>query len=342
MAFNRPSRFFILSNPRSTSNLFVRILNLKEQPNVAKHEQNGYFFLKASFLAKSLGTSEKNIREWTETERSAMRQAYQDAFNDMEEYLCEAENNGKIAVVKEHCYMVLDPAFRSKFHFGQDGATENGWTLDLPAKYGDNPIKSEGNITLLPDAFLDTWNPIILIRHPALMFPSFCRAMSDLFHINFKNLDISLKRELNLALSLTCARVIYDWYAKRLGKIDGGKYQGESWPIVVDSDDVINRPELMIKLADMIGLDRDSLQFTWEKEQTENNGHPISTAREIMLSTLLSSTGIISSRAATDIDIDIEANKWREEFGEEAGKYLEDCVKAAMPDYEFLKDKRLK
>lgn len=47
-------------------------------------------------------------------------------------------------------------------------------------------------------------------------------------------------------------------------------------------------------------------------------------------------------KTSTNIDIDAEANKWREEFGVEIAGYLDMWVRAAMPDYEYLKDRRLR
>jgi hypothetical protein len=61
-----------------------------------------------------------------------------------------------------------------------------------------------------------------------------------------------------------------------------------------------------------------------------------------MKSSLLSSTGIIrQGKVAAGLDIEHEAQKWAHEFGEEEAKKVANWVRAAMPDYEFLRERRL-
>lgn len=61
-----------------------------------------------------------------------------------------------------------------------------------------------------------------------------------------------------------------------------------------------------------------------------------------MKSTIMASSGIVEGKSAQYIDIDQEAQKWKVEFGVDEGKKMEGWVRAAMPDYEYLKAKRLK
>jgi hypothetical protein len=60
-----------------------------------------------------------------------------------------------------------------------------------------------------------------------------------------------------------------------------------------------------------------------------------------MLGSLNSSTTINIAKVAGDIDISLEAIKWRAEFGDELGRKVESYVLAAMDDYEYMKLKRL-
>ena len=60
-----------------------------------------------------------------------------------------------------------------------------------------------------------------------------------------------------------------------------------------------------------------------------------------MLSTLNASTGIIADKSAASIDITAEASKWAEEFGLARAQQLEKWVREAMPDYEYLKERRI-
>lgn len=61
-----------------------------------------------------------------------------------------------------------------------------------------------------------------------------------------------------------------------------------------------------------------------------------------MLSAISASSGIITGKTSINLDIDTEAKKWKEEFGEQEGEKVERMVRAAMPDYEFMKAKRLR
>ncbi|PYH43926.1 uncharacterized protein BP01DRAFT_384032 [Aspergillus saccharolyticus JOP 1030-1] len=55
--------------------------------------------------------------------------------------------------------------------------------VQIPQRYKIDGVRSEfssTNFTSLPDAYLATWRPTALIRHPALVFPSSQRAMHSL------------------------------------------------------------------------------------------------------------------------------------------------------------------
>jgi hypothetical protein len=60
-----------------------------------------------------------------------------------------------------------------------------------------------------------------------------------------------------------------------------------------------------------------------------------------MLSTLSASTGIIKDKTPTAVDVDAEVKQWKEEFGEEVAAKLETLVRDAMPDYEYLRSRRI-
>ena len=68
---------------------------------------------------------------------------------------------------------------------------------------------------------------------------------------------------------------------------------------------------------------------------------PQPASAEMMLGSLNSSDKVNLDKVAGDVDIDVEAAKWREEFGETAGDRLETNVREAMSDYEYMRSKRL-
>ncbi|KAI1621079.1 hypothetical protein EDD37DRAFT_143717 [Exophiala viscosa] len=60
-----------------------------------------------------------------------------------------------------------------------------------------------------------------------------------------------------------------------------------------------------------------------------------------MRSTISASTGILKEKASADLSIDSEMSKWMTEFGEEEARKLASWVEAAMPDYIYMRARRL-
>jgi hypothetical protein len=101
------------------------------------------------------------------------------------------------------------------------------------------------------------------------------------------------------------------------------------------------KPEVVVKFSKLLGLDPTKLKFEWQPATDVELGKSNEMARR-MLSTLMASSGIMAEKTSSNVDIDTEAKKWKAEFGEEISGHLERLVRAAMPDYEYLKERRLK
>ncbi|KAL9019970.1 MAG: hypothetical protein Q9185_002760 [Variospora sp. 1 TL-2023] len=52
--------------------------------------------------------------------------------------------------------------------------------------------------------------------------------------------------------------------------------------------------------------------------------------------------GVVKAKARSAIDVDEEAEKWETEFGAAAAQLIVKMVNEAMPDYEYLRAKRLR
>lgn len=337
---SRHGYFSLLTYPRTCSNLLIQILALDQQPNVVTGKHGGYYFLPAAKQRWEMGLRAKHVGEWTLEEQKQLRQAYQDCFDKFTQDVDRAEAEGKILFVKEHCCFLSDPVAESRFLLGNDNIQEAPWTVSLPEKYGKKATRSEFNETVLPDAFLMTWLPTFLIRHPALVFPSRYRTVLDL-----SGREAGSTEETGFALTMTMhwSRTLYEWYEKHLNKSEGG-VNGEavSWPLILDADDILTKPAVVAKFTEIIGLDPTKLRFSWSPATEEEKARVNSAIELKMRANLLASSGIIPGKSAKDLEIDVEAKKWREEFGEEEGKRMEKWVRAAMPDYEFMKARRLR
>lgn len=334
-------RFLLITYPRTASNLLLKLLALETQENVliapnggGPHGGNGYFFIQNQMLKGKMGTHGKNMSEWTEDQKKQLEESTQACFEDMEAYAVAAEQQGKIAFVKEHIHFVTEPTAQEKFLFGDKDLEQKPLTVRFPEAYGCEGSRTVGNDTIFPDEFLQTWKPTILIRHPALVFPSYYRACLDL--PQFKSTD----SQFDLFMTFAWQRRLHDWYKKTFDENSGG---GDiSWPVVLDADDIIAEPAVVVKYCEIIGLDPAKLKFEWAPVTEDEKAKIGNPAVERLLSCLLASSGIQKDKVATHIDIDAEAVKWKEEFGEAVGLKLEAWVNNAMEDYEWMKAKRLR
>ena len=334
MASDTPRRFWLLTYPRTASNLLLKILALEDQPTLLPNSKTCYFFLPTLRIRMGLkGIYGKHPDSWTPEQRGDLMQSYQASFDNLQRHIDTAATQRKDIFVKEHVPWLMEPVAETKFVFGEGSIRESPWTVQaIPSQ-----IRSEGNETVLPDAFLKTWLPTFLIRHPALAFPSSYRTCIDNEGIEAAKAQGGIH---TLEMTLHWSRSLYDWYAKHFGQSNSRSDEEISWPIVLDADDIMTNPELVLRYCKIIGFDPTKIKSSWAvatAEQLEKMG-PV---ERRMRSTLSASTGIVSGKTSADLDIGEEARKWRIEFGQEEGDKMERWVRAALPDYEYLKARRL-
>ncbi|CAG8956157.1 hypothetical protein HYFRA_00012074 [Hymenoscyphus fraxineus] len=309
-----PGRYFLITCPGTASHLIRKTLNLEEQPDVALSPfHGGYFFLPGFVTSGKIGAREQPMSEWTEEQIAALKKAYQRGLNQFMDYTNSAQACGKIAFVKEHANMFFGPTTHSK-------------------------------VIILSQPSALTTPSIFVIRHPALMFPSFERNVAKILGVFDDDAHDSAAMtrakiaERCAAMTFNFTLSMYNYYADLLSKRP--PHNGVHRPLIIDADDVMKEPALATKLASLMNMDATKTRFarskTSEEEASKISGH-----MKVMLSTLLESDGIIKYKMSDGIDMDVESKKWCEEFGEETGKDIEQRVRDAMPDYEFLKSKRM-
>ncbi|EFE43823.1 hypothetical protein TRV_01397 [Trichophyton verrucosum HKI 0517] len=300
MKAHNPRRFYLITYPRTGSNLLVRMLGLDNQPDfVSGDDRGGYIFLPTIKLMTDLGLRSKSMADWTPNEIQQVQQSYQECFDEFQEYLEAASLQRRSVIIKEHVHFLVKPTALSELVFGANNTPHDiPWTLQIPESYGLEPKQSFLNQTVLPDEFLKTWSPAFLIRHPALAFPSLYRALWELeTPANDEEAD-SLGEH---CMTLRWTRALYDWYSRNLTATESYIDGRITWPIILDADDIMTDPDVVVRFA------------------------------EIM----------VQGKTAGSIDIETEAKKWCLEFGYRAGKRIERLVREAMPDYKFLKSRRL-
>ncbi|KAI1321532.1 hypothetical protein F5Y16DRAFT_416880 [Xylariaceae sp. FL0255] len=323
-------RYWLLTAPRTASNLMCRILNLEEQ-NTRPAKQGGVFFFPGVMPRAVL--ADRSQKDWTEEQKTKVAAGQKLSFELMQQHIEAAERDGQVVFIKEHVMFLNEPMYEEQYLHGENGiaATFTEPPPTLPMHGVENPTRSALNMTSLPDEFLNTMSPTFLIRHPASQYPSLFRTSRETANgpITMRPGSEPLKTE----ITLRWTRALYDYYAN-------SPSTASLFPIVLEADDIMRYPALVAKYATLSGLDPSKLKFTWD-EATPDQVAKLPKVEQRMLSSLNASKGIDTSKLSTGINIDAEAVKWREEFGEEDGRKLEGWVRDAMDDYEYLLARRM-
>jgi hypothetical protein len=167
--------FWLLTYPRTGSNLLWRILNKDEQPGFLEGRTEYYFF-DAMMYRFDTGIYAKNVDTWTEEQQQTLMKTYQDCFDSLQFSVARAKDENESLFVKEHSSFMVQPPVNSRFIFGDDNVKEPAWQVKFDSGAKMTYIPQRINISVIPDNFLSIWNPTFLIRHPALSFESQYRA----------------------------------------------------------------------------------------------------------------------------------------------------------------------
>lgn len=147
----------------------------------------------------------------------------------------------------------------------------------------------------------------------------------------------AIEGELTSAMTLHWTRHLYDWYINLWEYLSLNNVK-RAKPIVLDADDMLSDPRIMIRFCDVVGLDSKRLRFNWEPPKSTELQQTDALTKK-MNATLLSSSGVIRGKKTDDLDLEHEIKNWKAEFGEHGGLKLAKWVQAAMPDYEYLRSK---
>ncbi|KAK3196241.1 hypothetical protein K4F52_000621 [Lecanicillium sp. MT-2017a] len=276
----------------------------------AGEDRGGYIFLPVIKLITDMGLRKKSVANWTKDEVMQVKAAYQDCFDEFQNTLARVSENRCSIYIKEHVHFLIDPTTLSEYVFGPDGAASNKadkWTLE---QFIDSSSDDES-----------PWD---------------------------ENEDDVLGQH---CMTLRWTRLLYDWYCqyyageheaspRSVGYGYGHGGGGSKWPIVLDADDIMADPKLAIKYSRLLGMDSRKISFSWEPATADELSH-LNPATKRYLDTLLASGGVLKGKMSGDVDLDRLAKTWRKEFGYRTGQRITQLVKAAMPDYEFLKSRRL-
>ncbi|RAL04815.1 uncharacterized protein BO80DRAFT_209449 [Aspergillus ibericus CBS 121593] len=340
MTVTSPKRVLLVSIPRSASHLLLKILDIHNQPNVLTNEEGGYFFFPAFIPAVRGGYLDKPLDQWSDPEKQAVKESFDACVERLEGFSARARESKKIMFTKEHAYWFINPAALHEMATGiEDRELFETFRLRVSETYGSQTF-SPANKTVLPDEYLRSWQLAFIIRHPALAWPSMYRAMAKISKIGGMD-DKEIRSVWSTNMTLRWSRMVYEWALE----------QGDS-PAILDADDVTHNPLAVARFCELTGMDKDALKFEWSNAGIKENGPSVGNEDEkaldmrhrinaIMLSTVESSSGIIKDKTPKTVDIAVEVENWRAEFGDEITELIEKAVIESMPDYEYLKARRI-
>lgn len=339
---NNPRRLFLVSIPRTASNLLVKVLNIQHQPNVFTNDKLGYFFYEVYMTPVAKGYFTKPVDQWSDAEKTEVRTIYQRCLDRLEAASADAKHDDKIMFTKEHAFWFVNPAtVLGTTGSDKDRIQQDEFRLTLPELYGSQRTFSSNNKTIFPDEYLRTWQFAFIIRHPALSWPSMYRAMHKISKLGLFD-DDGVNGALIGNMTWKWTRHLYDWCTEHS--------ESPNVPLILDANDVIHNQDVVLRFCEMTGLDKSAVQFQWEGDQApklvpKDAANKVTelelAAAHVMTDTLKGSKGVIKGKTPTVVDIDAEVEKWKEEFGLETAALLEKTVRDSMPDYEYLRERRL-
>jgi hypothetical protein len=333
MTTDQLEKFYLLTYPRTASNLLIRILNLSEQSNILTNSRGGYYFMDpGEKQLNPLKTRAAHLNSWTDAEKEALLDCFQTCFQTLENHISDSILSGKSVFVKEHIPWILSPVADCNLAFPSQPVNSQPLCLSAGSQ-------SPENETLFSDEWLGFWKPTFLIRNPVLMIPSHYRAEADLSSPE----EMAAKspvQNLKFSTTMSRARKLYTWFRDHSRLCQSPDIHGVQWPVILDADDIITNPELIRRYAALVNLDPEKLRWEWDPVPKENQ-EQLGDAEKRMRSTVNNSRGILKGKTMEGVVLEEEVKKWKEEWGDIEGGKVEDWVRADMQDYEFLKQRRL-
>ncbi|KAI7283961.1 TFIIH basal transcription factor complex, subunit SSL1 [Hortaea werneckii] len=114
-------------------------------------------------------------------------------------------------------------------------------------------------------------------------------------------------------------------------------------PVVVDAEDLVHDTQALVgKLCQALGFDPKGVQLKWDAAKPDE---PLPEGVEPGFHDVLrASTGIIHEKdyiPDSELDLDVEMEKWTDEFGSEVAQELRRKVDADMETYLWLRERKL-
>ncbi|KAK5163702.1 uncharacterized protein LTR77_010375 [Saxophila tyrrhenica] len=301
-------RIFIFDSPRTRSQLFNKIFAVHPQLHQIFHP----FYPAGSLGPERLICRFRQCDAADEVQKvlaateGAEQETYHKCMESLIENVNQTETGGeKVVWIKEHVVACLQPEMISGLISGETGSHDGS---------------KHTNISVMPDDFLDTLTPVFLIRHPALMIPSWYRAQR-----------LTLQEEVSdesfrVFSSLKWARMMFELVRFRSGRS----------PLVLNGEDLVARPDMIVQeVCRTLDLDPKQVQLQW-KPVPKDELDAADFMRRHFFGDLMTSDRIKTGQAKQTVDLDEEERSWSAEFGVEAATTLRRLVDENMEHYDYL------
>ncbi|EFE37245.1 hypothetical protein TRV_08101 [Trichophyton verrucosum HKI 0517] len=354
---------FLFSVSRTLSNVFCRLLSAQRGwVQSDYHLDKGFFQARDKFDWAPLDKISDELRqeyiELTHKGAEILQKAREDAIKEVHNLVTPSQQSQKSAdrraidtndqqqdkhlFVKNHSFFVVEPsALLDEAQRGEEVPSLTIVPRPLAAEaeggVSATPARTKTNTTFFPDEYLLLWQPVFMIRHPALVVESWYRTETRVVPIGVKDRVWSY-------LTFRYSRSLYDWYVARATESNGTKTAADGnsasspWPIVIDADDVLSG-ECLAKFCSACGMSVGHIKFEWEELPLE--AQDVSKRHMSYMRDLWASTGLDQSKSSKGLDMEVRYGKWKEEFGDSVAEGLYERVQKLMPDYEYLKRSKI-
>lgn len=318
----------LISIPRTASNLVTHLLALPSQPSILAHPRDGYSFLPALSSRFKNSTFTRPLKDWSSEERAGLKEALSQSASAWETWIADAEREGKGTYVKEHVNWMVKSEIESAFLHPSSKASTDNPPSPPPAQDLD---EKPANPTAVPDGFWKNVQTTLLIRHPALTFPSLLRTAID-----SEGFETVLGEESESVMRWECT---FKWHVLLYKFLASLTFSSGPQPLIVDASQVQDGV-FVRRYAEAVGLDPSLVRTSWSAVPSSEQSKLHAIERR-MKDTLLGSNGIVSSKLSFQpVDTEAEKNKWRGEFGPVLADRLGTLVREATEGYEWLYERR--
>ena len=229
-----PHPIFLISVARSGTNLFMHLFS--EHPQIVPKDYsffNAYLFGPENQRGKEVRESENP--SGIPVDGSLFDETFQKAYNRLESSvlsIIQDESSPKTVLFKDHSQMLLKtssflsqkPEWASpspKIAKPVESVTSSNPALSNFQPSAGGTVR---NPTYLPDEFLGLFSPVILIRHPAILVPSFYRAI--LRESENQSFDRLYEWEVHGSQTSPYAQwALWKWYNERADLAEAGASQ---------------------------------------------------------------------------------------------------------------------